>query len=67
MTGEENVEREIERLASYLPAYLCERTGLSKEQIIGVLNVIEQFWDEQPHVMGRMMIFGFDIDAEGAE
>lgn len=65
--SEEQVVREIERLSTYLPAYLCERTGLTMEQIVSVLNVIEQFWNEQPHVVGRMMIFGFDIDVEGAE
>lgn len=60
------VEREIERLGDLLPVYLCERTGLSMDQVIALLNAIEAFWDGQPHVMGRMVIFGFDVETDDA-
>ena len=61
-----DVEREIERLCDLLPVYLCERTGLSMAQVVALLNAQETFWDGQKHVMGRMIVFGFDIgDGDG--
>ena len=59
-----DLEQEIERLAALLPAYLCERTGLSMAQVITLLDAQEVFWDGQPHVIGRMVIFGFEIEGE---
>jgi hypothetical protein len=65
--SDEIVEREIERLTALLVPYLCERTGLSGEQIIRVLDAQEEFWDHQPHVIGRMTILGFGVDNDGDE
>ena len=54
-------EQEIMRLVELLPIYLCERTGLSREQVENVLNAQEAFWDTQPSVVAHMTILGFDI------
>ena len=59
------VEREIERLAAYLVPYICERTGLSHEVVEQVMESQESFWDDQPHVVGRMFILGWEIDDGG--
>ena len=59
------VEREIERLAAYLVPYICERTGLSQEVVEQVMESQEAFWDDQPHVVGRMFILGWEIDDGG--
>ncbi len=60
--GEELVEQEIERLSAVLIPYLCERTGLSHDQVQAVMEAQETFWEHQPHVIGRMFIFGFTLD-----
>ena len=60
--GEELLEQEIERLSAVLIPYLCERTGLSHAQVKAVMDAQETFWDTQPHVIGRMFIFGFPVD-----
>ena len=60
----EEVEREIERLTTLLVPYLCERTGLSRIQIEQLMEAQEAFWDAQPHVMGHMVILGFDVEDE---
>jgi hypothetical protein len=65
MRSVSEVEREIERLADLLPAYLCERTGLSMEQVVQVLDAQEAFWDSQPHVVGHMIVLGFEVDDAG--
>ena len=62
--SEGEVEREVERLSTVLIPYLCERTGLSRWQVEAVLNAQEDFWDSQPHVVGRMFILGFPVDNE---
>ena len=54
-------EQEIMRLVELLPIYLCERTGLSREQVENVLNAQEAFWETQPSVVAHMTILGFDI------
>ena len=58
---QDRLEDEVDRLAAYLVPYLCERTGLRSEDVQAVLDAQEDFWDEQPHVIGRMFIFGFPI------
>lgn len=58
------MEREVERLSQVLVPYLCERTGLSHDVIARVLDAQEEFWDTQPHVVGRMFILGFDTDED---
>ena len=60
--SEERLEQEIDRLLAVLIPYLCEHTGLSHDQIQAVMNAQEIFWDTQPHVMGRMFIFGFPVE-----
>ena len=54
-------EQEIARLVELLPIYLCERTGLTREQVVMCLDAQEAFWDSQPSVVAQMTIFGFDI------
>lgn len=61
VSDESDVEREVERLAFVLVPYICERTGLSHDQVARVMEVQEEFWDKQPHVIGRMFILGFEI------
>ena len=53
---------EIERLGDVIVPYLCERTGLQKEQIERVLDAIDDFWEGQPHVVAHMFIFGAPVD-----
>jgi len=60
--SEERLEQEIERLSAVLIPYLCERTGLSHHQVQALMDAQETFWDTQPHVIGRMFIFGFPVD-----
>lgn len=55
-------EKEINRLADLLPVYLCERTGLSLETVMQVLDSQEAFWESQPQVVGRMIILGVEVD-----
>ena len=55
------VEQEIERLSAVIVPYICERTGLSHAQVERVLDVQEEFWDAQTHVIGRMFILGFEV------
>ena len=57
-------EQEIARLVELLPIYLCERTGLSREQIVMVLDAQEVFWDSQPSVVGHLTIFGFEVEED---
>ncbi len=59
------VEKEIERLCDLLPAYLCERTGLSMAQVTLLLDAQEAFWDGQPTVVTRMIVLGFEVDDGG--
>ena len=56
------VQAEVDRLAALLVPYLCERTGLSHDAILQVMEAQEEFWDAQPHVMGRMVVLGFDLE-----
>lgn len=60
----DRVERELERICALIVPYLCERTGLSAEQITKVMDAQELFWDSQEHVVGRMTVFGFDAEEE---
>ena len=55
-------EQEIERLGNVIVPYLCERTGLQKDQIERVMEAIEEFWEGQPHVVAQMFIFGAPVD-----
>ena len=61
MNSVSDPEQEIMRLVELLPIYLCERTGLSREQVENVLNAQEAFWETQPSVVAHMTILGFDI------
>lgn len=58
------VEREIERLAAVLIPYICEHTGLSEGDVTRVMEMQEQFWDKQPHVIGRLFVLGFEIEGK---
>ena len=62
--SEDAVAREIERLSAVIVPYICERTGLSHAQVERVLDVQEEFWDAQTHVIGRMFILGFELEDE---
>ena len=57
-------EQELERISALIVPYLCERTGLTHEQVVQVLDAQQAFWDAQPHVIGQMTIFGFDVTDE---
>ena len=57
-----DIADELNRLGDLLPVYLCERTGLSMDQIVKVLDATDAFWQAQPHVMGRMLILGVELD-----
>ena len=57
-----DVEKEVERLSSLLVPYICERTGLSRDDVVKVMEAQDQFWTEQPHVVGHMVILGFNAD-----
>ena len=59
--SEDAVAREIERLSAVIIPYICERTGLSHAQVERVMDVQEEFWDAQTHVIGRMFILGFEV------
>ena len=63
MNNDDMVE-ELNRLGDLLPIYLCERTGLSMAKVVTVLDAIDAFWTAQPHVMGRMLILGVEVDDE---
>ena len=58
------VEQEVERLSAVIIPYLCERTGLSKADVTRVMDAQEQFWNEQKHVIGRMFVLGFELEAD---
>ena len=62
-----DVEREVERLAAVLIPYICERTGLSAADVTRVMEVQEQFWEQQPHVIGRLFVLGFEVDTEDGD
>ena len=62
MDAHDEVEREVERLSTVLIPYICERTGLSRAQVTQVMEAQEDFWDKQPHVIGRMFILGFELE-----
>lgn len=55
---------EIERLGDVIVPYLCERTGLQKDQIELVMEAIDQFWEGQPHVVAQMYIFGAPVEED---
>ena len=57
--SEDEVAREIERLSAVIIPYICERTELSHAQVERVLDVQEEFWDAQTHVIGSMFILWF--------
>ena len=57
-----DVERDVERLSSLLVPYICERTGLSHDDVVKVMEAQDTFWTEQPHVVGHMVILGFSAD-----
>ena len=52
-----NIDREVERLTDLLVPYLCERTGLSAQQITMVLKANNEFWESQPSIIAQMMLF----------
>ena len=56
--------KEIERLGDVIVHYLCERTGLQKDQIELVMEAIDQFWEGQPHVVAQMYIFGAPVEED---
>ena len=60
MSGD--MEREIERLSELLVPYLCERTGLSRDQVTAVLQANDAFWENQPSVIANMVIFEMPDD-----
>ena len=60
--SDSDLEREVERLGAVLVPYICERTGFSATQVERVLDVQEEFWEHQPHVIGRIFILGFKVD-----
>ena len=60
------VEQEIERLSDLIIPYICERTGLSHAQVEQVMDAQEDFWDHQPHVIGRMFVLGFEVGGDDA-
>ena len=62
-----DLEREVERLGDLLLPYICERTGLSSKDVESVLNAQEDFWDNQPHVIGRLFILGLPVDEDDAD
>ena len=66
MNSVNEVEQEVERLAAVIVPYICERTGLSKADVARVLDVQEEFWNNQHHVVGRMFILGFEVEDEDA-
>jgi hypothetical protein len=59
-----DLEREVERLGDLLLPYICERTGLASKDVELVLNAQEDFWDDQPHVIGRLFILGLPVGDE---
>lgn len=64
---DDRVEREIERLSAVLVPYICERTGLSHDQVCKVMEVQETFWESQKTVMGRLFVLGFEIDRQSGD
>ena len=52
-----DMDREIERLTDLLVPYLCERTGLSHDQVVSVLQANDAFWENQSSVIASMVIF----------
>ncbi len=59
-------EQELERLGDLLVPYLCERTGLSAQQVIAVLDANDAFWGSQPSVIAQMVIFEMPDEGEHA-
>lgn len=62
-----DARQELDRLADLLPVYLCEHTGLSMPQVLALLDAQEEFWDNQPQVVGRMIILGVEVDTADDE
>jgi len=57
-----DLHSEMRRLADLLVPYLCERTGLSREQVESVMDAQGEFWESQHSIIG--MIFGAQEDDE---
>ena len=57
-----DLEREVERLSELLVPYLCERTGLSHDQVTAVIEAQDMFWENQPSVIAQMVIFEMPDD-----
>ena len=57
MNSVSDLEREVERLSELLVPYLCERTGLSHDQVTAVIEAQDMFWENQPSVIAQMVIF----------
>ena len=57
MRSVSDMDKEIERLSELLVPYLCERTGLSHDQVVSVLQANDTFWEHQPSVIASMVIF----------
>ena len=62
MRSVSDMDKEIERLSDLLVPYLCERTGLSHDQVTAVLHANDTFWENQPSVIGKMVIFEMPDD-----
>ncbi len=60
----DHFEHEVERLKDLLVPYLCERTGLSAQQVILVLDANDAFWESQPSVIANLVIFQMPDDGE---
>ena len=59
-----DMDKEIERLTDLLVPYLCERTGLSHDQVVTVLQANDAFWENQSSVIASMVIFEMPDDEE---
>ena len=59
-----HLDDEVERLNDLLVPYLCERTGLSHDQVTAVLQANDLFWENQPSVISRMVVFEMPDDEE---
>lgn len=57
MNSVSDMDKKIERLTDLLVPYLCERTGLSHDQVVAVLHANDTFWEQQPSVIASMVIF----------
>ena len=62
MPSVNNPEQEIERLSAVIVPFICERTGLQKDQVEAVFDALIVFWNNQPHVIGHLFIYGTPID-----